>query len=59
MASYLGERERDTARGVGVYALYNDRQQLQYVGYARNVAGAIQVRLYLNSQAFPLHGRVL
>ena len=54
VASYLGERERDTARGVGVYALYDERQQLQYVGYARNVAGAIQVRLGPHRHPCPL-----
>ena len=44
VTAYLAERARDAARAVGVYALYNERQELQYVGYARNVAGAIQVK---------------
>ena len=43
VTAYLAERARDAARAVGVYALYNERQELQYVGFARNVAGAIQV----------------
>ena len=30
-------------KGVGLCALYDDSQQLQYEGYTRNVAAAIQV----------------
>jgi hypothetical protein len=30
---------------VGVYALYDDKRNLQYVGYSRNVPLAVKVRL--------------
>ena len=52
VATYLAERARDAAKGVGVYALYDDSQQLQYVGFARNVAGAIQVHFSSCGTAF-------
>lgn len=42
MPAYLGTREGE--RPVGVYALYDARRNLQYVGYSRNVVLAIKVR---------------
>ncbi len=34
---------REGARPVGVYALYDSRRNIQYVGYSRNVVLAIKV----------------
>ena len=34
---------RDGAKPVGVYALYDSQQQLQYIGLARNMVLAIKV----------------
>lgn len=38
--TYLASREGE--RAVGVYALYDDRRHLQYVGYSRNLVLAIK-----------------
>ncbi len=43
--SYFLESRR-SARPVGIYALHNFQQQLQYVGYSRNVVLAVQVHRY-------------
>lgn len=34
---------RAGAKPLGVYALYNENEELQYVGYSRNVVLAIRV----------------
>ena len=41
-AGYVAAREGE--KPVGVYALYDDKRNLQYVGYARNVVLAVKVR---------------
>ena len=41
MAEYLGDREGE--KPVGVYALYDARRELQYVGVSRNMVLAIKV----------------
>lgn len=33
-------------RPLGVYALYDDKHNLQYVGYSRNIVLAVKVRLH-------------
>lgn len=40
-AAWLAAREGD--KPVGVYALYDDKRNLQYVGYARNMVLAVRV----------------
>ena len=40
---YLAERARDSAKAVGVYALHDAQQRLQYIGFSRAIASSIQV----------------
>ncbi|PSC74301.1 nifU chloroplastic [Micractinium conductrix] len=42
-AAWLAAREGD--KPVGVYALYDDKRNLQYVGYARNMVLAVRTHL--------------
>ena len=42
---YIAERTRDSAKAVGVYALYDAQELLQYVGFSRAIAASIQVQL--------------
>lgn len=42
-AGYVAAREGE--KPVGVYALYDDKRNLQYVGYARNVVLAVKAHL--------------
>lgn len=41
LATYL--RDRENKRLIGVYALYDSRRELQYIGYARNFIQLIKV----------------
>jgi len=40
VAQWLAEREGE--KPLGVYALYNDRKEMQYVGYARNMVQSVR-----------------
>lgn len=44
-------RDREGERPLGVYALYNSHNDVQYVGYSRNMVLAVKVSpiLFINS----------
>jgi hypothetical protein len=43
VAAYL--ESRDGEKPLGVYAIYDDRHNLQYIGYSRNMVLAVKVSL--------------
>lgn len=57
VATYLAAREGE--RPVGVYALYDSRRNLQYVGYSRNVVLSVRVRAGKGARAKACAGRAL
>lgn len=58
VAEYL--TARDGEKPVGVYALYDVRRELQYVGFARNIVLAVKVRgaMDVSRARVPLHSYV-
>jgi hypothetical protein len=51
VGAYL--RAREGEKPLGVYALYDARRDLQYVGYARNMTLAVKARCELSPPAVP------
>lgn len=47
-------RDREGEKALGVYALYNAHNDVQYIGYSRNMVLAVKVRVLLClSPCFP------
>lgn len=47
--------ERDGEKPIGVYALYDLKRDLQYVGYSRNMVLAVKVRTRISHRHHQLH----